>query len=122
MMRKFTSIAVTRMSMPRKNVPAKCEPSIPMEATIPLSTIATCGVCRVACTLATARGKMPSSAHANMSRDTASSIAGRSFVSAIAAPATISTVHPGASTKPNKPGAVTSRVAASRATYSNGTV
>ncbi len=77
---------------------------------------AMCGVCQRGWTRATAAGKMPSSAHANMRRDTESSIAGRSFKSAIAAPATMTTVQTGSSRPPSSPGAVRSRVAASAAT------
>jgi hypothetical protein len=40
------------------------------------------------------RGKIPSSAQENMSRDTESIIAGRSLVKAMAAPNTISTAQP----------------------------
>ena len=42
---------------------------------------------------AIARGKMPSPAHANIKRDTASSIAGRSLASATAAAETMTTVQ-----------------------------
>ena len=55
--------------------------------------MATRGVWKRGWTEATARGTMPSSAQANISRETPSSIAGRSFASATAAPATIATGH-----------------------------
>ena len=79
------------------------------------------GVRRTGWTIAIRLGKIPSSAHANMSRETPRSIAGRSLVSAIAAPATISTVHPGERSSPRSPGAVRSRVADSLAMYHHGT-
>ena len=85
------------MSTPRKKSPAKWLPRIPIDAIAPLATSATCGVRRFGCTAATPRGKIPSRPHANMSRETASSIAGRSLMSAMAAPATIATVQPAGS-------------------------
>ena len=63
-----------------------------------LATMATCGVRSRGCTRDTACGKMPSSAHANISRDTPSSIAGRSLMRATAALDTMTTVQNGGST------------------------
>src|SRR5206468_4076136 len=82
--RKFTSIDDTRMSTPRKKSPARWLPRMPSVAIAPLARMATCGVRKMGCTEAMARGKIPSPAHANSSRETASSIAGRSLASATA--------------------------------------
>ena len=95
--RKLTSIEVTRISTPRKKSPATWQPMMPSVAMPALARIATCGVRKRGCTAAIARGKIPSSAHANIRRDTASSIAGRSLINATAAPETITTVHAGGS-------------------------
>ena len=85
--RKFASIDVTRMSTPSKKSRARWLPIMASVAIAALTMMATCGVRNTGCTAATARGKMPSSAQANIRRDTASSIAGRSLASATAAAA-----------------------------------
>ena len=69
--RKLMSIDVTRMSTPRNQLPARWQPTTPTVAIAALSRMATCGVRKRVCTAATPAGKMPSSAHANISRDTA---------------------------------------------------
>ena len=112
---------VTRRPTPRKKSPAKWLPRMLADAMRPLRTRATWGVCHRGWTAATPRGKTPSSAQANMRRDTARSIAGRSFASATAAPATMSTVQPGERRYPSIPGAVRSWVWARSATKLQGT-
>ena len=71
---------------------------MPTVAITALAMIATLGVRQCAWMAATPLGKTPSSAQANISRDTASSMPGRSLMSETAAPATIASVHPGEST------------------------
>ena len=95
--RKFTSIDDTRMSTPRKKSPARWLPRMPSVAMPPLAMMATCGVRKTGCTEAIARGKIPSAAQANIRRETASSIAGRSFASATAAAEMMITVQNGGS-------------------------
>ena len=74
-----------------------------------LSRIAMWGVCHRLFTVATALGKIPSSDQANMSLETANSMAGRSLMRATNAPETIATVQAGERSVPSNPGAVRSR-------------
>ncbi len=119
--RKFTSIEVTRMSTPRKKSPARWHPRMPSEAIVALGTMATRGVWNRGCTEATTRGTMPSSAQANIRRETPSSIAGRSFTSATAAPATTATRSAAGSRAPRRAAADVSCRSASSRTVVQGT-
>ncbi len=94
---------------------------MPAVAIAPLARMAVSGVRLTGCTRATAAGKIPSSAHANIRRDVPSSMAGRSFISATAAPETITTVSGRGSSGASSPGAVRSLVRACSATHCHGT-
>ena len=96
--KKFTIMDVTMISMPKKKSPAKCEPKTPMLAIEPATINDMWGVACLWWILAIFDGKIPSSAQANISLDTDSSIAGRSLINAIAAPKTIATPNQGGKT------------------------